>query len=635
MIFPFSRHYFQELLHFSSQVLNVKLSGRAYFQSFSVLLPRSWKEYFPGHEEVAGLPSRQPDIVIESGQSRSPHVEHAQGCGHQGTRINLPSSFIGVNGHNTTRDQAEELVNKWIDFRFGVFDFGHEAEGGVSERQARLCPGKSYQEVIGEHPDSGLVKTDNEPLRAIKPEIKLISSPQVKYVVAIETSASMGIRDNWKWVNKAVQKLIRYDLPTNTPIAIVSFNNQSKVENHLEPLTDDARERIADTIPGKYQLAQTEGRDLARLLRTITEETLTENTGGVHLVIITTGGRTELNMRWLSILNLNTRAVSQSERSSHYFLDLSIDWLFRDESRLKQTVASLGLKVSTILLPTHRHLRLYDELPQQSGGLSFLIRKSPYPMDTYVSILESLMTIIQRDNSISSHDTAFIVHKKSHFTSSDNLTTAGVITLQPWQGRHTTFGVLVPDPEDHLIKSVRFEDEAGRVYGPYTKMSTSFDLINYKTPNMGGDQLSGHTWKYLVEWFATGGDPVKSVIVVTSEDNLDQDPVTLSCWVSTRQWSPHFKHLQMFAKVSQGNLPVQNLTVSLSVEIETENGTSLGMSPRLMMDDGSGDDDVLSGKCHKYHLNLVNICLDCLADKRLVRTMFVTVLCVQVTVFTA
>ena len=275
---------------------------------------------------------------------------------------------------------------------------------------------------------------------------------------------------------------------------------------------------------------------------------------------------------------------------------ICIDWLFRDQDRLRRTVRERGVQVSTILLPTDQHLSLYDELPQLTGGLPFLIRKSPYPMDTYVSILESLMTIIQRDNSISSHDKAFIVHKKSHFTTSDNLTTEGVINLQPWRGRHTTFAIVVPDPEDHLIKSVRFEDENGRVFGPYTKMSTSFDLINFKTPNMAGEELVGHSWKYRVEWFATGGDPVKSVIVVTSENNLDQDPVTLSCWVSTRQWTPHFKHLQLFTKVSQGNLPLQNLSVSLSVEIETENGTFLGMSPRLMTDDGSGEDDVLSGK---------------------------------------
>ena len=98
---------------------------------------------------------------------------------------------------------------------------------------------------------------------------------------------------------------------------------------------------------------------------------------------------------------------------------------------MRRKVRSRGLQVSTILLPTEQHLRVYDEIAHTSGGLSFLIRKSPHPMETYVSILESLLTILERDNSISSPDKPFIVDKTAHFTSSSNLTTEGVITLQP------------------------------------------------------------------------------------------------------------------------------------------------------------------------------------------------------------
>ena len=41
--------------------------------------------------------------------------------------------------------------------------------------------------------------------------------------------------------------------------------------------------------------------------------------------------------------------------------------------------------------------------------------------------------------------------------------------------------------------------------------------------------------------------------------------------------------------------PVLNASVSLGVEIETDNGTYLGMSPRAMSDDGAGDDDIMAG----------------------------------------
>ena len=98
------------------------------------------------------------------------------------------------------------------------------------------------------------MKTDNEPMRAITPEIRLILEPEIKYVLAIETTAVMGERDNWKWVNKAAQKLIRYDMADNSQVAVVSFSNVTRIENGLERVTAESRERMADTIPGKYQL---------------------------------------------------------------------------------------------------------------------------------------------------------------------------------------------------------------------------------------------------------------------------------------------------------------------------------------------------------------------------------------------
>ena len=91
-------------------------------------------------------------------------------------------------------------------------------------------------------------------MRAITPEIRLILEPEIKYVLAIETTAAMGERDNWKWVNKAAQKLIRYDMADNSQVAVVSFSNVTRIENGLERVTVESRERMADTIPGKYQL---------------------------------------------------------------------------------------------------------------------------------------------------------------------------------------------------------------------------------------------------------------------------------------------------------------------------------------------------------------------------------------------
>ena len=63
----------------------------------------------------------------------------------------------------------------------------------------------------------------------LKPEIKIVREPEPQYVLVIETSSSLDDYGQWKWINKATQKFIRYDLPLNSNLAIVTFSNTSKV----------------------------------------------------------------------------------------------------------------------------------------------------------------------------------------------------------------------------------------------------------------------------------------------------------------------------------------------------------------------------------------------------------------------
>ena len=211
-----------------------------------------------------------------------------------------------------------------------------------------------------------------------------------------------------------------------------------------------------------------------------------------------------------------------------------------EQTTISQLVRTYGLTVSSILLPGEAGpgaSEFLDSLSAGSGGGSWLVRGSPHPMDTFTSILEALMTILQGDNS-------FLVHRAEHFTTASNLSTAGSFRLEP-AGRDTSFGIYVPDTEDHLVRAVQFQDELGQVYGPYSKMSTSYDLINYKTPNIALGRLpaffaeeqtmgagirtrdrnpsqrtpSSRVWRYRIDWFEHRGDPVKSVIMVTSRNN--------------------------------------------------------------------------------------------------------------------
>ena len=77
-----------------------------------------------------------------------------------------------------------------------------------------------------------------------------------------------------------------------------------------------------------------------------------------------------------------------------------------------------------------------------------------------------------------------VVHEKLVKMSDDSIgATTGKFNVDPNLGHNTKFGVYVEDAEDHLIKSVTFTDSRGNAYGPFTSMSSLYDIINLKVVN--------------------------------------------------------------------------------------------------------------------------------------------------------
>ena len=85
-----------------------------------------------------------------------------------------------------------------------------------------LCKGKGAMEVILEHDDFLEIqgRQTNDASKLIDPEITIVRQPETKYVLIMETTSSMDYDNQWKWINKAAQKFIRYDLPLHSNLAI-------------------------------------------------------------------------------------------------------------------------------------------------------------------------------------------------------------------------------------------------------------------------------------------------------------------------------------------------------------------------------------------------------------------------------
>ena len=74
-----------------------------------------------------------------------------------------------------------------------------------------------------------------------------------RYVLVVETSSSMSTNDDWRWMNKALQKLLRYDLDDKTEVGLVTYSHTSKIEFNMTQLAG-VRQHLADILPDKYRL---------------------------------------------------------------------------------------------------------------------------------------------------------------------------------------------------------------------------------------------------------------------------------------------------------------------------------------------------------------------------------------------
>ena len=328
-----------------------------------------------------------------------------------------------------------------------------------------LCEGKSPREVIDSSPDFASLpirhshKIGNVGLLAtnLEPTVEIVREPMQQYVLVMETSASMDRLGQWKWINKAAQKFIRYDLPVNSNLAIVTFSNTSKVEHPMVQVhSDQVRSRLADTIPDRYHLARSDQRCVLCSLQKVVHEVVRDNHAGTHIILLTQGSPDTLSTS--------------------------------DENVIKGYIIDYNIKLSSIVLPeTDSHLQFYDHVSNMMGGSAHMVKNNNNIVDFYVRINEAFAAI-QLSDARYPTEIPELVHRSEFVMDSGAVASSGSFLIDSTLGRDTEFGIYVEDVEEHLIKSISFVDALGKSYGPFARTSSSYDLVNFKTINFPSGQ---------------------------------------------------------------------------------------------------------------------------------------------------
>jgi len=143
----------KELLRTSSTKLNQVLSGQGYFESATIVVPSSWTSSDCGtsfSSLLRGTAYRSADVVIDEDHpvyGPSPFTQQSRGCGEPGDRIYLPKSFL-TSRKNNASDAADNFVEQWQRYRYGVFDDkGYPGDklypGQIDEKEAQAIVGAS------------------------------------------------------------------------------------------------------------------------------------------------------------------------------------------------------------------------------------------------------------------------------------------------------------------------------------------------------------------------------------------------------------------------------------------------------------------------------------------------------------
>ena len=435
-------------------------------------------------------------------------------------------------------------------------------------KQNGLCHGLSVQEIILKSEDLRLVngnkrKVSAQTARSYVPEIVTVQEKPPRFVFLVETSATMLDNDDWRWINKALQKLLRYDLTAGLEVGLVTYSDVARMEFNLTRLPDRGedtglRAHLADILPDKYRLLASGG-GVTCLLCGLTRalELLGPDKQGGQLIILSRGG-----------------PVTAGERA-----------------KLMEYAEYYQVRVFSILVPgsgVEQGDNIYREMARLTDSSTITVAGGP--VSRYRQLSSALHKLLDVDE--------IVLHEKAVDGGED--VTTGTFVVDSSANVNVSFAVFVAEAEDHFIRSVTFSHlDTGAVHGPYRAISSLFDNINMKTVNTGlssSSVFSVGRWSYTVRWADSASQRQDSVVVVSSLPADHSERLSVHVYTSAGAGASlvtvHHP-LRVTVRLERGGRPVLRARVELIVSLRSSNMTQV-MRPVQMRDDGSGDPDLVA-----------------------------------------
>lgn len=461
-------------------------------------------------------------------------------------------------------DLVEPIARSSIMFAAGAPSVNMFCDEGTHDRNAPtkhnfMCKRRSTLDVILQHADffGNVAQTSNQYSNTT---FTIKKQTMTRYVVIIEDTKEMLLRESWTYLRNAIRKWAVHDLLSNTEVGLVMVNDVKAVKRlditSLKNPTD--RDLVGSSIP--YTPGDSRA---APCLQCAIKD---------------------------SIQMLKNRVRSHGPANSVILIIAPGMEYSHEVPELAKEARNTKIKIATINYPGIIRQQMLDSISAETGGLSFTVQEKKHNFDTsllttYFQLTNVLYNIGQRYYQGNPLNLPIEIHRKE-LTDDGRNSVTGSFVVDPDLGEPARFAVFTHNGDSPLIKSLTLWSPS---QVQYQRISES--LLSVKIITIAATINETGTWTYKVERFS--GNPQPHFIQVMATPRS-----TAASVVRSRFWTGKNQAggpLVLYVEVKKQERPVMAAKVEVTVTRQEFNGTGIQKEKFDLLDTGSGDPDVTKG----------------------------------------
>lgn len=446
-----------------------------------------------------------------------------------------------------------------------------------------LCQYKSTLDVILQHKDLNKIsKYSSYNINTNQPEFLTNTTPTftfrkqilTRYVLVIENSKHMLVRESWTFLRNAIRKWALYDLPENSEVGLVIANDTSATKLlQVSPLHDiTTRDLIASNIPylpGDSVSASCLHCALQEAVNMLKTRSKNHGMASSVVLVIAPG------------MNMNTRI-----------------------SQIITEMQQLKIRVAAVNYPIIARQQSLDDLAKDTNGVAYTVFEEKHNvieslLSTYFRLTNILYNIVETFYQGNRANLPLEIHRRELGPDSRNSIT-GSFVMDNHLGKPVRFAIYTHNVELPLIKDMQLISPSNVVYS-----TRSDSLIGVKILTIHSNITETGTWTYSIERYP--GNPQPHYVQVIATPRSFKSPI-----IRAKFWVKNLQNglLILYAKVKKGQWPVLSAKVEVRVTRFNLNNTfAKNFDEKIdLLDTGSGDPDIMKNDgIYSKYFNVMNL----------------------------